>query len=85
MIGRWFKAASIRALKTAAQTAVGFIGVGTVFFHEVNWFGAGMVALLAGVLSILTSLTGLPEVEHGADIGKLAEWDDDNNRGTYYS
>lgn len=58
----WFKAAGIRALKTIAQTAVATIGT-TAFFDEVNWVAVGSASLLAGVLSLLTSLAGLPEVK----------------------
>lgn len=59
---KWAKAAAIRALKTVAQTAVATIGT-TALFHEVNWLIVGSSALLAGVLSVLTSVAGLPEVE----------------------
>lgn len=58
----WAKAAAIRAIKTMAQTAVAMIGVSAVM-QEVNWIAVGSAALLSGVLSILTSVTGLPEVE----------------------
>lgn len=57
----WFAAAGIRALKTVAQTAIATIGT-TALFSEVNWAVVGSAALLAGVLSVLTSLAGLPEV-----------------------
>ena len=59
---KWAKAAGIRALKTAAQTAVATIGVSAVM-SEVNWVAVGSAALLAGVLSLLTSVAGLPEVK----------------------
>ncbi len=59
-INKWFKAATIRAVKTAAQIAVTLIGT-TAAFYEVNWVFVGSSALLAGVLSYLTSLAGLPE------------------------
>ena len=58
----WFAAAGIRALKTAAQTAVASIGV-TAMIHEVDWLVVGSTAALAGVLSLLTSVAGLPEVD----------------------
>lgn len=61
MTTKWLKAAGIRALKTAAQTAIGVIGVTTVF-GEVNWSVVGGTVLLATVTSLLTSLAGLPEV-----------------------
>ena len=57
----WFAAAGIRALKTIAQTAVASIGV-TAMIHEVDWIVVGSTAALAGVLSLLTSIAGLPEV-----------------------
>lgn len=62
MSKKWVKAAAIRAIKTVAQTAVATIGT-TALFHEVNWLIVGSSALLAGVLSVLTSVAGLPEVE----------------------
>lgn len=58
----WIKAAGIRALKTVAQTAVATIGT-TAAFSEVDWLLVGSSALLAGVLSLLTSVAGLPELE----------------------
>ena len=58
----WFKCAGIRALKTMAQTAVALIGVGT-FMSDINWIQVGSASLLAGILSILTSIAGLPEVD----------------------
>jgi hypothetical protein len=57
----WFKCAGVRALKTAAQTAVATIGV-AVALDGVNWPAVGSVSLLAGVLSLLTSVAGLPEL-----------------------
>lgn len=58
----WIKCASIRAIKTMAQTAIATIGTSAVM-GEVNWWMVGSASLLAGILSILTSLAGLPEVE----------------------
>lgn len=58
----WIKAAGIRALKTVAQTAVATIGTCAVL-SEVNWITVGSAAVLAGILSLLTSLAGLPELE----------------------
>lgn len=57
----WFKAAGVRAVKTVAQTAIATIGVSAVM-SEVNWLAVGSAALLAGILSLLTSIAGLPEV-----------------------
>ena len=58
----WLKAAAIRAIKTVAQTAVATIGTAAVI-GEVDWLMVGSAALLSGVLSLLTSIAGLPEVE----------------------
>ena len=58
----WFKAAGVRAVKTVAQTAVATIGTSAVM-GEVNWLMVGSASLLAGVLSLLTSIAGLPEVQ----------------------
>ena len=59
---RWIKAAGVRALKTAAQTAAATIGVSMVM-SDVDWLAVGSASLLAGILSLLTSLGGLPEVQ----------------------
>ena len=59
----WVKCAGIRAIKTVAQTAVGSIGASAVF-SEVNWKIVVSSALLAGVVSLLTSIAGLPEVDN---------------------
>ena len=58
---KWLKAAGLRAVRTMAQTALAVIGTGAVL-SEVNWLAVGSAALLAGLLSLLTSLGGLPEV-----------------------
>lgn len=58
----WAKAAAVRAIKTVAQAAVAGIGV-AVTLDEVNWLYIASSAVLAGILSLLTSLAGLPEVE----------------------
>lgn len=61
-IKAWFKAAGVRALKTVAQTAVATIGTSAAM-GEVNWYLVGSASLLAGILSLLTSVAGLPEVK----------------------
>lgn len=66
--GEWLKAAGIRAIKTVAQTAVATIGT-TAVMNEVNWIMVGSASLLAGILSLLTSLAGIPECpDEGADV-----------------
>lgn len=58
----WWKAAAVRAIKTVAQTAVATIGSAAVL-GEVDWLMVGSAAVLAGILSLLTSVGGLPEVD----------------------
>lgn len=58
---KWLKAAGMRAIKTVAQTAAATIGTAAVM-DEVNWMMVGSASLLAGVLSLLTSVAGLPEL-----------------------
>ena len=59
---KWFKAAGMRAVKTIAQTAVATVGTAAVM-GEVNWAMVGSASALSGVLSLLTSIAGLPELE----------------------
>ena len=62
MSKEWFKCAGIRAVKTICQTAVATIGTAVVL-SDVNWIAVLSASVLAGILSLLTSLAGLPEVE----------------------
>lgn len=62
----WIKCAGIRALKTFCQTAIASIGTSATI-GEVNWLIVGSTSLLSAILSILTSLAGLPEVEMNKD------------------
>ena len=61
---KWLKAASIRAIKTMAQTAVGILGAATAL-NDINWGLIGSASILAGLGSLLTSLAGLPELNEG--------------------
>ena len=61
MTKKWIKAAGVRAIKTVAQTAIATIGT-TAVISEVDWVLVGSASLLAGILSLLTSVAGLPEV-----------------------
>ncbi len=60
-VKQWVKCAGIRAMKTVAQTAIATIGT-SVAIGEVNWLTVGSTSLLAGILSLLTSVAGLPEM-----------------------
>ena len=62
MTKKWWKAAGIRAVKTIAQTAIATIGA-SVLLSEVNWLAVASASALAGILSLLTCVAGLPELE----------------------
>nr|WP_314638641.1 holin [uncultured Olsenella sp.] len=64
-IKRWALAAGVRAVKTAAQTAVALIGTGAVAITSLDWGQIAAVTATAAVLSVLTSVAGVPEVEDG--------------------
>ena len=66
MTKQWWKAAGIRAIKTVAQTAVATIGTSAVL-GDVNWLVVGSASVLAGILSLLTSVAGLPEIKGDAE------------------
>ena len=66
----WFKCAGIRAIKTVAQTAVATIGT-AVAMGDVNWVLVGSASALAGVLSLLTSVAGLPEVNNEKELSLI--------------
>ena len=68
---RWVRAALVRALKTFAQTAVALLGAGAVSVIDVDWLGVAGISATAAVVSLLTSLAGLPEV--GDDVPPLFE------------
>ena len=62
---KWIKAASVRAVKTMAQTAIGVIGAATLI-ESVDWKVVASGAIISGIVSILTSVAGIPEVEENA-------------------
>lgn len=66
MSKEWFKAAGIRAIRTMAQAAIGAIGAATLI-SQVSWLEAFSGAILAGIMSMLMSLAGLPEVHEEED------------------
>jgi len=66
--GTWFKAATVRAVKTAAQVATALVVTGVTIW-ELNWLQIGGVAATAAVLSLLTSLAGLPELDDSSPSG----------------
>jgi len=72
---KWIKAAGVRAIKTIAQTAIATIGASAVL-SEVNWLTVLSASVLAGILSLLTSLAGLPEVKDDMEIEVELEDDD---------
>ncbi len=64
-MNEWVKAALVRAIKTAAQTAVALIGTNAIGITGVDWVAVASAAALAAVVSLLTSITGIPEVREG--------------------
>lgn len=68
----WLIAAGIRAIKTMAQTAVSIISVGTVM-QDIDWMMVLSATALSGILSILTSIAGLPEVASGTPLSEIAK------------
>lgn len=70
MVKQWLRAATIRAIKTAAQAALGVIGASAVL-SEVDFAIVVSAAILAALVSYLTSLAGLPEVDHGASLAQI--------------
>lgn len=71
-IKKWAAAAAVRAVKTAAQSALGTIGA-SVALGDVNWALVASAAVLAAIVSVLTSVAGIPEVDDGASVAKLAK------------
>lgn len=69
----WVRAALIRALKTMAQAAIGVLGTGAIGLMQVDWLNVLSVALMGGVLSLLTSIAGIPEVDDGSSLASITD------------
>lgn len=69
----WFKAAGIRAIKTAAQTAVATMPITAVTLGDVDFAIVISAAILSGILSLLTSVAGIPEVDDGESVPEIAK------------
>lgn len=86
----WIKCALVRAVKTVAQTAVALIGTGAIGIFDVDWKMIASASVLAGIVSILTSIAGLPEVPNRElplmDKPELDEkyWEDEDGDGKEY-
>lgn len=74
-LGKWAIAAGVRAVKTMAQTAVATIGV-SAMMSEVDWMMVLSASVLAGILSLLTSIAGLPEVDGGEPLPEIVSNDE---------
>lgn len=67
----WVRAGLIRALKTMAQAAIGVLGTGAIGLMQADWANVLSVALMGGVLSLLTSIAGIPEVDDGSSLASI--------------
>lgn len=69
----WVRAALIRAIKTMAQAAIGVLGTGAIGLMQADWMNVLSVALMGGVLSLLTSIAGIPEVDDGSSLATITD------------
>lgn len=69
----WVRAALIRALKTVAQAAIGVLGTGAIGLLQADWANVMSIALMGGVLSLLTSIAGIPEADDGSSLATIAD------------
>ena len=69
----WVRAALIRASKNMAQAAIGVLGPGAIGVMQADWANVLSVALMGGVLSLLTSIAGIPEVDDGSSLASIAD------------
>lgn len=69
----WVRAALIRALKTMAQAAIGVLGTGAIGLMQADWMNVLSIALMGGVLSLLTSIAGIPEVDGGESLASITD------------
>ena len=69
----WVRAALIRAVKTMAQAAIGVLGTGAIGLMQADWMNVLSVALMGGVLSLLTSIAGIPEVDDGSSLASITD------------
>ena len=69
----WVRAALIRAVKTMAQAAIGVLGTGAIGLMQADWANVLSIALMGGVLSLLTSIAGIPEVDDGSSLASITD------------
>lgn len=69
----WVRAALIRALKTMSQAAIGALGTGAIGLMQADWANVLSIALMGGVLSLLTSIAGIPEADDGSSLASIAD------------
>lgn len=72
-LAAWCRATGVRALKTGAQTLIAMIGTGMVGILDIDWLNCLSVTLVAMLLSVLTSVAGLPEVDDGSSVARLGK------------